>query len=100
MMTRIVVQGLSVELASEDGSLRLGKEEVQAYYQTTNGNAAARRQKTIDWVIASFQAALGSSVDVAAEVMVEFGEQFEILSVTWRKVGATEDESYGVFCQP
>ena len=51
----------SVTLVSPDGTtVTITKEQVQAFYQTTNGNAASRKAQTIAWVKSQLEAGLGS----------------------------------------
>lgn len=51
----------SVTLVAADGTtVTITKEQVQTFYQTTNGNAASRKAQTVAWIKSQLETGLGS----------------------------------------
>lgn len=54
----------ALEIVGSNGAtFTLTKAQVQAFYQSTNGNAASRRAQVIQWIKDGIAAALGPQVD-------------------------------------
>ena len=59
-------------VGSDGRSLTLTKNQIQAFYQTTTGNAAARRAAVITWVRGQITAEIGAEMIDALKVDFDF----------------------------
>ncbi len=56
------VDNTGIELVASDGrSITITKAQIQAFFATTNGNAASRKAQVITWAKQQIEAALGIS---------------------------------------
>lgn len=56
---RVDSTGISI-VASDGRSTTITKAQIQAFYQSTNGNAASRKAQTITWAKQQIESALGA----------------------------------------
>jgi len=56
---------------TDNTEIRLTKQTIQAFYQTTNGNAASRRAQVIQWIKDQIAAAFGPSVIDSTRIEVD-----------------------------
>ncbi len=59
-------------VAGDGRTYSVTKQQVQAFYQTTSGNAASRRNQVITWYRNGLVAALGAEQVNPAELIVDF----------------------------